>query len=277
MNAVTRRITLALAAMVWMSGLAEARSVKIGVEGAFPPFNQVDATGKLSGFEIEMTDELCKRAKLDCSYVVQDWDSLLPSLLNGKFDLVLNMGPNETRRKVIGFTDMYAFTPNQFLVTKDGPLAQVPGGSGDVNVDEPGSKAVVENLRKALAKRTIGGQAGTSQLAFVQDTFGNIATVRTYKTVDEEALDLNAGRIDAVYTNAVVAAAFLKQKGNENLVTWGPKMSGGIQATQVCYGIRKEDTDLKAVMDAQIRGMIADGTITRLSDKWFGFDASPRQ
>ncbi|KYB45007.1 hypothetical protein AB664_15480 [Brucella anthropi] len=94
----------------------EWKTVTVGVEGAFPPFNLTTPGGELQGLDLDVIKEVCKRAELDCKIVAQDWDSQIPSLLAGKFDVVLTMGPNPERRKAIDFSDPYVITPNTFLV-----------------------------------------------------------------------------------------------------------------------------------------------------------------
>src|SRR5580704_6263508 len=102
-------LLLALAALV--AGPAEAKEwtqVRLGVEGAFPPWNMIGPDGKLAGFDIDLTAELCKRAKVECELIPGEWTSLIPSLNAGKFDLVLTLGINEARKKVVDFTIPYA-------------------------------------------------------------------------------------------------------------------------------------------------------------------------
>ena len=122
---------------------------------------------------------------LECDIVAQDWDSQIPSLLSGKFDVVLTMGPNEERRKAIDFSNPYVITPNTFLVAADGPLAKLPHSGEHLSTDtEEGQKALAE-IKEALNGMTLGASLSTSQLKFSRTEFWrrrrgkNLQVVRT--------------------------------------------------------------------------------------------------
>lgn len=251
------------------------KAVTVGVEGAFPPFNLTSPGGELQGLDLDVIKEVCKRAELECNIVAQDWDSQIPSLLAGKFDVVLTMGPNPERRKVIDFSDPYVITPNTFLVPADGPLANLPhtGESLSTNTEE-GKKAIAD-LKEALKGKTIGASLSTSQLQFVEQNFGDAVQVRTYKGSEQVKLDLESGRVDGQYDN-VVFARDRAEKSNGRLKITGPLLVGGIQATNVCIGLRKEEPELKAKLDKALGEMRADGTLAKMSEKWFSMDLSPK-
>lgn len=278
----TRRFVLSCMSVLALGipavGSAEAKewkTVNVGVEGAFPPFNATTPSGGLEGFDLDVVKEVCKRASLECNIIAQDWDSQIPSLTAGKFDLVLTMGPNPKRREVIDFTDPYAITPNTFLVTADGPLANLPHTGEYLSVDtEEGKKAVAE-LKEALKGRTLGASLSTSQLQFVEENFAPEATVRTYKSSEQSQLDLKGGRLDGQFDN-VVFVTDRAGKSNGALKVSGPLLTGGIQATNVCIGVRKEDTDLRDILSKAINSMRDDGTLKQMSEKWFHTDVAPK-
>ncbi len=126
----------------------EWKSVTVGVEGAFPPFNLTTSGGELQGLDLDVIKEVCKRAELECKIVAQDWDGQIPSLLAGKFDVVLTMGPNPERRKVIDFSDPYVITPNTFLVPTESPLANLPHTGESLNTDTEEGKRPSPTSRK---------------------------------------------------------------------------------------------------------------------------------
>lgn len=252
----------------------EWKTVTVGVEGAFPPFNLTSPGGELQGLDLDVIKEVCKRAELDCKIVAQDWDSQIPSLLAGKFDVVLTMGPNPERRKTIDFSLPYVITPNTFLVPSDGPLADLPHTGESLSTDtEEGKKAIVD-LKEALKGKTIGASLSTSQLQFVEENFGGSAQVRTYKGSEQAKLDLQSGRVDGQYDN-VVFARDRAEKSNGVLKIAGPLLVGGIQATNVCIGLHQNEPELKAKLDKAIGEMQADGTLSAMSKKWFSLDLSP--
>ena len=252
------------------------KEITIGVEGAFPPFNMMASDGTLSGYEIDVAHEVCERAKLKCTIVAQDWDSLTPSLMTGKFDAILNMGPNEKRRQVMDFSTPYAVTANSFMVLKSSPLVQMSKLGEDVSVNDDSSKGVVEDIRKALDGMTVGAPLASSQQQFIEETFKGSAEVRTYKTSEQIDLDLVAGRIDAEFNNVVYLNSAVTKPANKDFVIVGPKFTGGVMATDVCFGIRKGESDLKQILDDAIDAAVADGTIKKFSIKWFGIDVSPK-
>lgn len=254
----------------------EWKTVTVGVEGAFPPFNSTTPTGDLEGLDLDVIKDVCKRAQLDCKIVAQDWDSQIPSLLAGKFDVVLTMGPNPERRKVIDFSDPYVITPNTFLVGADSPIVNLPHTGESLSTDTPEGKQAVADLKEALKGMTLGASLSTSQLQFVQENFGDVVKVQTYKSSEQVQLDLESGRLDGQFDN-VVFARDRAGKSKGALKTTGPLLVGGIMATNVCLGIRKEEPELKAILNKALAEMRADGTLAKLSEKWFQIDLSPKQ
>lgn len=267
-----------LALGVPAAGIAQAKewkTVTIGVEGAFPPFNATTSNGELEGFDLDVAKEVCVRAKLECNIVAQDWDSQIPSLVAGKFDAVLTMGPNPKRREVIDFTDPYAITPNTFLVSADGPLVNLPHAGEHLSVDTDEGKQALKDLKEALKGMTLGASLSTSQLQFVEESFKDEATVRSYKGSEQSQLDLKGGRLDGQFDNVVFVVDRAK-KSNGALKVAGPLLTGGIMATNVCIGIRKNEPELQAILNKAIDSMRDDGTLKQMSEKWFGADVSPR-
>ena len=249
--------------------------VTVGVEGAFPPFNSTSASGELQGLDLDVINEVCKRAALECDIVAQDWDSQIPSLLSGKFDVVLTMGPNEERRKAIDFSNPYVITPNTFLVAADGPLAKLPHSGEHLSTDtEEGQKALAE-IKEALNGMTLGASLSTSQLKFVEQNFGDVVEVKTYKSSEQVQLDIEGGRLDGQFDN-VVFARDRAEASKGTLTTSGPLLVGGIQATNVCLGIRKEEPELQTILNKALAEMATDGTLSELSKRWFKVDLSPK-
>lgn len=251
------------------------KKVTVGVEGAFPPFNSTAANGELKGLDLDVINEVCKRAQLECTIVAQDWDSQIPSLLSGKFDVVLTMGPNEERRKVIDFSDPYVITPNTFLVAADGPLKKLPHTGEHLNTDtEQGRKAIAE-IKEVLKGMTLGASLSTSQLKFVEQNFGDVVEIKTYKSSEQVQLDIEGGRLDGQFDN-VVFARDRAETSKGALTTSGPLLVGGVQATNVCLGLRKGEPELQTILNKALGEMAADGTLAELSTKWFKLDLSPK-
>jgi octopine/nopaline transport system substrate-binding protein len=276
---------MALAAIVFAAtaalaiGSTEAKEwthVRIGVEGAFPPWNMIGPDGKLAGFDIDLSQDLCRRAHVECELISGEWTSLIPSLNAGKFDLVLTLGINEQRKKVVDFTIPYASGVATFIIAKDGTVPPLPKTGERINLNE---KAVADPVMEAIGKlikgKAIGVVQSTSQEQLIRAYFGNEVEVRTYKSSPERDLDIRAGRIDAGFDSGVYATSTLGKPGNEDLAMTGPLMKGAMLATDVALGMRKGETDLKAIFDKAIREAAADGVIRQLSVKWSKIDLTP--
>ncbi|GHD23037.1 transporter substrate-binding domain-containing protein [Tianweitania populi] len=274
---ITVLAACALSALTF-AGAASAKewkTVNVGVEGAFPPFNATAPNGQLEGLDLDVINEVCKRAKLECNIVAQDWDSQIPSLVAGKFDVILTAGPNPERRKTIDFSDPYVITPNTFLAAADGPLAKLPHDGESLSSETEEGKAALAEIKEAVKGLTLGGSLSTSQLQFVEENFGDAVEVRSYKSSEQVLLDLEAGRLDAQYDN-VVFARDRAEKSNGALKISGPLLVGGIQATNVCLGVRKEDGELKEILNKALAELKSDGTLAKISEKWFKLDLSPK-
>ena len=273
-----RLLAIAVASML-VAPLAQAAppsAVSIGVEGAFPPWNMTSPDGTLAGFDIDLTRDLWRRAKLDCNLVAGEWSGLIPALNSGKFDLVLTLGINEARKKVVDFTIPYASGVVTFLTRKNSPLAALPMTGARLNLnDHAAADLVMAQIGAMLKGKIIGVVLSTSQEQLVRGYFGSSVDVRTYKSSPERDLDLLSGRIDAGFDSGVYATATLAKPGHEDIVMAGPLMKGAMLATEVVFGLRKGDVRLKEVSDDAIRSAAADGTIRALSVRWSKLDLTP--
>jgi lysine-arginine-ornithine-binding protein len=250
--------------------------VKIGIEGAFPPWNTLDAQGKLNGFDIDLIKDICTRAKVECELSAGEWSAMIPSLNAGKFDLIMTLGINEKRKQVVDFTVPYASGVATFIVEKDGPLAKLPMMGERLNLnDKDKADPVMKTIGEALSGKAVGVVQSTSQEQLVNTYFGDKVTVRTYKNSGERDLDLKAGRIDAGFDSGVYGTSVLAKPGNEDLAMAGPLMKGAMLATEVAMGMRKGETELKDKFDAAIKSAAADGVIKNLSVKWSKLDLTP--
>lgn len=250
--------------------------VRIGVEGAFPPWNMTSPDGKLAGYDIDLTAELCKRAKVECELIVQDWASMIPALNAGKFDLVLTLGINEKRKQVVDFTIPYASGVATFAARKDGSVGQLPLTGERLNLNEA-QKAdpVMAEIRQILKGKTVGVVEATSQEQLIRAYFGNDVDIRTYKSSPDRDLDLSAGRIDLGFDSGVYMMSLRDKPVAADLVMTGPLIKGAMLATDVALGMRKGERELKAIFDNAIRSAAEDGTIRQLSVKWSKLDLTP--
>jgi octopine/nopaline transport system substrate-binding protein len=265
-----------------LSAKAEAKewkTVTIALEGAYEPWNFTNSDGTIGGFEPELAADICARAKLECKLIAQDWDGMIAGLNAGKFDIMMDaVSVTPERQQVIGFSIPYAATPAGFAVLKSGPLANLAGTGTTITLgtDIAEQRKATEALREALKGKTIGLQTATVYAKFVYDNFGDVATIREYKTSAEHDLDLAAGRVDAVFNDSTYFTSVMSKPENADMAFGGPQIAGKIWGEGEALGLRKEDTDLKALLDPAIAAALADGTVKKLSEKYFKLDVSPK-
>jgi len=256
----------------------EWKKVTIATEGSYEPWNLTLPGGKLSGFEPELMTILCERMQLQCKLVVQNWDGMIAGLQAGKFDLLMDaIVITPERRQVIDFTVPYAATAASFISVGGKLLPEATGEGAIIKLtnDPAAIGPAIAGLRNALTGKTIGIASGTVYTPFIDSYFKDIATVREYNASADAVLDLQAGRIDAVFDDVTFFTSILSRPENKNLGFSGPKIGGPIWGEGEALGVRKSDQDLKDKFDAAIKTALADGTVKKLSEKWFKTDVTP--
>lgn len=255
----------------------EWTTLKIATEGAYPPFNSVTPDGKVVGFEPELLEIICERAKLKCETVIQEWKGIIPGLLAGKYDAIMSgMSVTPKRLEVIDFSIPYTNSPSTYAVLKNSPLVKELGEAKRVMLtDDAAAKASAAADAKVLSGKLLAVQTATIQADFAKTYLPSVKT-RVYETTQEEDLDLKAGRVDAIFASASSLVATLDQSKGE-IVLAGPKYYGGLFGLGSAFGIQKDQPELKAKLDAAIKSCIDDGTVKRVAEKWFHVDTTPRQ
>ncbi|MEN3930593.1 transporter substrate-binding domain-containing protein [Microvirga sp. W0021] len=273
----------AIASFTALPAMAEGKKwtkIVIGTEGAFPPYNLTRPDGTLDGYEIDLAKDICARLKLECTFVSQSFDGQIPALQAGKFDVfMVGMSITKKREEVINFSHSYGGVGQAFAVAKGSDLEKMPYANELIVLsgDEATYKKAIEDLKPFLKGKTIGVQTASIASRFLSEYFKDIITLREYKTTEQHDLDLAAGRLDAVMASRGYLAAVMKKPSNSEMVLAGPRFHGGdIIGPGTGAGFRKEDTELRDMFNTAIDAAIADGTIKRLSEKWFGFDITPK-
>jgi arginine/ornithine transport system substrate-binding protein len=258
MTLFTRRLALAVAAgLLALVGAAEAKDwtkVRIGVEGAYPPFSLVGPDGQLQGFDIDIAKALCEQMKVECTLVQQDWDGIIPALLARKYDAIIaSMSITEERRQKVDFSDKYYDTPARFVARKG---------------------ANIEISKEGLQGKKVGVQRATIHDKYVTDNFGDEVEVVRYGTADEVDLDLVAGRIDLRLDDAVaISEGLLKTDQGKDFEFVGPPMNDPRWFGEgVGIAMRKGDTELKEKFNKAIDDIRANGTYDKIAKKYFDFD-----
>ena len=233
-----KKLIMTTAALALTAGMAFAGShgmtVRLGTEGAYPPYNFLNDKGEVDGFERELGDELCKRASLTCEWVTNEWDSIIPNLVSGNYDVIIaGMSITEERDQVIDFTQNYTQPdPSSFLAMSD-------------SID--------------VTKGVIAAQTGTIQASYIASSG---ATLVEFATPEETVAAVKNGEADAVLADKSYLAPIAEESGMV-LLDQDVLIGGGIG-----MGLRESDTELKGKFDAAIQSMKDDGTLNALIAKW---------
>ena len=229
-----KSLILSTAALALTAGMGLADTVRLGTEGAYPPYNFLNDNGEVDGFERELGDELCKRAELTCEWVTNDWDSIIPNLTSGNYDAIIaGMSITAEREEIVDFTQGYTPpSPSAYAAMSDG-------------VD--------------LAGGIVAAQTATIQANHVVSTG---ATIVEYPTPDETVAAVNAGKADAVladkdFLEPIVSSTELMFVGEDVMLGDGIGMA-----------FRESDAELRGKFDAAIATMKEDGSLNTLIEKW---------
>ena len=270
---------LALASQAPAADWKPGAAVRVATEGAYPPWNDTDASGKLVGFEIDLAADLCRRMKVTCQMIPRAWEGIIPALRAGAFDAIMSgMAITEKRKKRIAFSRPFAASPHTFVVRAGGPLAGVSTRADSVTLGSliAEEKAAIGTLREAFAGKTIGAQAGTVFVNFLKIHMADAVRMRTFKYQGDVDAALLAGRVDALLAQTSYLQPVLERERGK-LKAVGPGFTGGSLGEGIGVGIRKEDRALGDMFSKAITAAIKDGALRKLAVKWFGFDLSPKE
>ncbi len=241
-----KNLILGVAAIALSAGMAMAdghgKTVRMGTEGAYPPYNFINDAGEIDGFEREVGDELCKRAQLTCEWVKNDWDSIIPNLVSGNYDTIIaGMSITAERDEVIDFTqNYYPPTASAYVATSDGA---------------------------DLMKGVVAAQTATIQAGHVAESG---ATLVEFATPEETIAAVRNGEADAVLADRDYLVPIVEESNGELVFVGDPVPLGG----GVGMGLRESDGELRGKFDAAITSMKEDGSLNALLIKWFGEDTA---
>lgn len=239
-----KRLIISLLALTLVSGNVLADKIRIGTEGAYPPFNMIDKNGKLAGFDIEIAKALCSKMKAECTFVTQDWDGIIPGLLAGKYDaIVASMSITEERMKAVDFTDRY-YSNSLRLIAKKGSTV------------DP----------KNLKGLNIGAQRATIAANHAEAIEG--AKAKLYDTQENAYLDLASGRIDVLATDMLPGYDWLNSKQGADYKFIGENIDIN---DKIGIAIRKGDDNLRQRLNKAMSEILADDTYKNINAKYFPF------
>jgi len=254
-------IMLGVATAVLSSAVMAAPSYKIGTEGGYPPWSMVDASGNVTGFDADVAAALCAEIDADCRFVVQSFDSLIPSLNAKRFDLIISgMSYTPERAKRVNFSIPYAVEDAIFILPASSELIQAPDSDA---------------IFSGLEGKTIGVQGGTTHGAYLAKMAPEV-NIKDYETLDQMQIDLDAGRLDGTFADLTSQQQFFDKMDNADFALTEYVIKGSSDPETLGYGIavgiHLDNDELKEQVDAALCTLIENGTIKEASEKWFQID-----
>lgn len=238
--------------------IAETNKLRLATEAAAPPLNYIGKDGRLTGFDVDFGNAICKVMAVECEWVIEEWDDLISGLYQRRYDAIVSSLPvTVERQKQVDFTDVYHLMPASFLGVETLEITSID--------------------KSTLANKMIGVQAGSVHEAFLRDNFGDIATIKPFDLVAQATLAMAGGRLDLVFGDRIeLETSFLKTEKGRGFKLLGPsytdaKWFGGGAG----IAVRKGDTKLIERFNAAIELIRANGTYKKVNDRYFKFDIFP--
>lgn len=236
------------AALALSCSAVAAEKMKIGTEGAYPPFNLIDASGKVVGFDLDVAQALCAKMKVECEVVTSDWDGIIPALNAKKFDfLAASMSITDERKNAVDFTNPYYTNKLQFVAPK--------------SVDFKTDKASLNN-------KVIGAQRSTIAGTWLEDNLDGVVDIKLYDTQENAYLDLTSNRIDGMLADTFVQWEWLKSDAGKDFEFKGEPV---FENDKIGIAVRKGEDALRERLNKALAEIVADGTYQKINDKYFPF------
>jgi putative lysine/arginine/ornithine/histidine/octopine transport system substrate-binding protein len=242
-----KKLAIFMAAAMIVSGTAVAADkIRMGTEGAYPPFNQIDPSGKLTGFDVDIGNALCEQMKADCEWVTQDWDGIIPGLLAKKYDTIIaSMSITDERKQAVDFSERYYSNSLRYIAKK-------------------GSGLDVMNLKG----KSVGAQRATIAGQYLEDKLTGTVDIKLYDTQENAYIDLAAGRTDAVLGDMLVNYEWLNSDAGKGFEFVGESFN---RSDIIGIAVRKGEDDLRMKLNAAIKAIVDNGTYAKINAKYFPF------
>jgi len=226
------------------------KEIHFATEATYPPFEFIDATGKIRGFDIDIANALCEKIKVKCKFSNAAFNSLIPSLNLGKYDAVIAaMGITIPRKRMVAFTDPYYIPTSSFV-----------------------AKAAKHYAVSDVIGKIVGVQTGSTMETYLKTQYRSRVVLKTYASIQDAFLDLVAGRIDFVFADTIIAKEWLKQ--NNNSQTYGivekPILDAAHFGSGYGIAVRTTEQPLLNALNKALAEIKADGTYARLTKQYFG-------
>ena len=225
---------------------AAANKLRIATTGDYPPFSYVDDAGKLGGFDVDIALALCERIGVECELRSHEWETLIPELRAGTFDVIAaSMSITEPRRELVAFTDRYYSNVVRFVANKD----------SDFHPDRPSGT-------------TIGVARATVSSDWLEDNLADVATIKLYRSQSELMGDLASDRLDAVLGDGLGMHTWLQSEDGAafRFAGHGLRLDEGIG-----LAVRHEDDALRRDLNRALARLLADGSYQAINARYFPF------
>jgi len=228
--------------------IKDSGSISVGLEGTYPPFSFVDTDGKLTGFEVELSEALAKELGVKARLQPTKWDGILAALESKRLDIVVNQVTiSDERKKKYDFSEPYTVSGIQALVltkNKD-PL----------------------KTAQDLAGKKVGVGLGTNYEQWLKDNVPK-AIIKTYDDDPSKFQDLRVGRIDAILIDRLAALEYARKA--KDTIAAGDAFS----RQEAGVALRKGEPELLDAINKALDKLRADGTLKKLSEKYFSADVT---
>ena len=275
-------VKLAVAGLI-VAGLAAGTAraddvIKIGTYRHYPPWTISDAAGTITGFEIDLIHDLCRRMGAKCAIVTVDWEKVYDDLDAGAYDAYIGcMTVTPERAKRVTFTQPYALTPEYFATGTGNDLTTLLTLNRlDLDRMNAEEEATLKSLIEALRGKRVGVHVDTVYETFAKQYLTGVSDVRIYHAETEKYADMVHGKLDAILDGGAALHEFIlaKDGGGSALTLFGPALIGGPFGHGVGAALRLGNEGLRQRFDAAISAAKADGTLSRLALTWFGYNAA---
>lgn len=239
---------------VGVAGGGTAQTLRVAVEGTYPPFSEILPSGELVGFDIDIARALCREMEVECVLRPHAWEGLIPGLLGQRFDVIIaSMSITPQRERIVAFSRPYYWTPGAFVGLKGRPL--------NPQADD-------------LTGMRVGVQLATVSACYLDSHLGAVISIQRYDTQESANLDLVIGRLDLVFADWVtLVGGFLNRPAGENYELKGsPVYDPECMGKGIGIALRLEDSQLLSRINAALEAIRADGAYQRISQHYFSFD-----
>jgi len=225
----------------------KAGTIRFGLDDSYPPFESRNDKNELVGFDIDLGNKIAEKIGVKAEYITTDFNGIILALKSPKFDAILSaLSITDARKKEISFAGPYLM-------------------SGQVIIVKAGNTTIKTSAD--LKGKIVAAQLGSTGEEAAKKIAGT-KEIKSYDKVPEELQDLLIGRVDAVVVDKPVGGYYIASKQDQYKV-----LSPQLTEEPIGIGIKTENTDLQKEIQSIVDGYQKDGTLSKLSIKWFGYDA----